>query len=181
MLSIPAVAHASGSGGMLSPDPSTQIAPDPAPSGGEVGFHGTGGKAPPEPISNPTSPRVTPSNPPVGSTGPAQGARTSTAQRATTAKHRTRPRHTAATHRRAHQASRSHHVRVEAARRVPALFASTLALALHVAGPAHLPSDASGESGDALLLGAIALLLFVFGGLMMVRATTQVMRRERPA
>jgi hypothetical protein len=180
VLSIQTVAHASGSGGVPSPDPSTQIAPDAAPSGGALGFHGTGGKAAPKPTSTP-SPRVTQSYPPVGSTAPAQVAPTSTAQRATTAKHRARPRHTAATHPRANQASGAHHVRVEAARRVPALFASSLALALHVSGPAHLPSDPSDESGDVLLLGAIALLLFVFGGLMIVRATSQVMRRERPA
>ena len=122
-----------------------------------------------------------PSKPPVPSAGAAPAEPTSTAQHATSAKHRPRPRHTAATHRRAHQASGAHHLRVKAARRVPSLFAPTLALAVHVPGPAHLPSDASAESGDVLLLGAIALLLFVFGGLMMVRATTQVMRRERPA
>jgi hypothetical protein len=67
---------------------------------------------------------------------------------------------------------------VRAARRVPPIFASSLGLALNV--PVSLAADAPHDSSDVLLFAAIALVLFVFGGLMVVRTTAQVLRRERP-
>lgn len=182
VLGIPSLADARGSGGVPGPDPSTQIAPDPAPSGGEFGFHGTGGQTPPQQGSTPTTPRGTPSTPstsPVSSSGPAQVAPAGTAHRATTAKHRARHHHAAATHRGAHKAARALHVRVAAARRVPGIFAASLDLDL---GAPFSPAEvAAGDSGDALVLAAVALLLFVFAGLMVVRRSAEALQRERPA
>jgi hypothetical protein len=174
VLLLPGAARAGGGGGVPSPDASTQIAPDPAPSGGEFGSHGAGGQAPQRQSSTPTSPRVTPSNPGVSSSTPASGTPTSTVHAAPAAHSKHRHRHQPVHH--ARHAPRAH---VEASRRVPAFFASSLGVAFHVPAPA--PSDAAGESGDVLLFAAIALLLFVFSGLMVVRTTAQAMHRERPA
>jgi hypothetical protein len=181
-LLLPVPAAAAGSGGMPSPDPSTQIAPDPAPSGGEIGSHGAGGQAPQQHTSTPSTPSTGQSTPAsAGSNPTAATAPTSTGRAAATSHRKAHRRHAAATHRRAHHATSGPQVKVEAAQRRPATFATTLDLALHM--PVSAPAAAAATHGldDIFLLASIALLLFVFGGLMVVRSSAEVMRRERPA
>jgi hypothetical protein len=181
-LMLPSAAAAAGSGGIPSPDPSTQIAPDPAPSGGEIGSHGGGGQAPQHAPSTPSTPSVGQSNPaPVRSTTQAAPASTSTGRAAVPAHLKARRRHVAVRHRPAHHATTGPQVKVDAARRHSATFASTLDVALDV--PVSAPAAAvNGHSlDDIFLLASIVLVLFVLGGLMMVRSSAEVMRRERPA
>jgi hypothetical protein len=180
-LLLPAAASA-GSGGLPSPDPSTQIAPDPAPSGGEIGTHGAGGKAPPQPASIPNAPSAGQSNPaPAGSTAPAVTAPTSTGQAAATATRQPHRHHAAAKHRRAHHATSRPQARVETAHRRLARFATTFDLALPM--PVSAPAAAAGPHSldDIFLLASIALVLFALGGFIVVRSSAEVMRWERPA
>jgi hypothetical protein len=181
-LLLPSAAAAAGSGGIPSPDPSTQIAPDPAPSGGEIGSHGGGGQAPQHAPSTRSTPSVGQSNPaPVRSTPPAATAPTSSGSAAVPAGVKTHRRHAAAKHRRAHHATTGPKIRVEAARRHPATFASTLDVALDLPGTAPADAVADHSLDDIFLLASIALVLFVLGGLMVVRSSAEMMRRERPA
>jgi hypothetical protein len=91
-----------------------------------------------------------------------------------------RRHHAAGKHRRQHHATSRPQARVEAAQRRPATFAASLALALRV--PVAAPVAAAGHGfDDIFLLASIALLLFVLGGLMVVRSSARVMRQERPA
>jgi hypothetical protein len=147
-----------GTGGVPGPDPSTQFAPDPAPSARQQ-------------ASTP------PASAPARATAPATVAPTTVVATPQSRSHR---RHTGAKHRRAHRAHPARHIsRPASARPLPALFVSSLDVALHVPVP---PAGASAHSpGDALVLAAIALLLLVFTGLMVVRTSAQVLRRERPA
>ena len=180
-LLLPATAGAAGSGGVPSPDPSTQIAPDPAPSGGEIGTHGGGGKAPPQPASTPNAPSAGQSNPaPAGSTAPAATAPTSTGRVAPATHRKARRHHAAAKRRRAHPASRPG-VKVEAAQRRPATFATTLDVTLPLPVLAPAAAAAGHSIDDIFLLASIVLVLFVLGGLMVVRSSAELMRRERPA
>jgi len=181
-LLLPAAAGAAGSGGLPSPDPSTQIAPDPAPSGGEIGSHGGGGKAPPQPASTPNAPSAGQSNPaPAGSAAPAVTAPTITGQAAAAATRQPHRHHVAAKHRRAHHATSRPQAKVETAHRRLARFATTLHLALPM--PVSAPAAAAGPHSldDIFLLASIAMVLFALGGLIVVRSSAEVMRRERPA
>jgi hypothetical protein len=173
VLAIPGAAHAGRSGGMPSPDPSNQISPDPAPSGGVFGRHGTGGQAPPQQTSTPRT------SPPAGSTAPAAPVPTKGVTSPGSSPSRSHRRHTVATPRRTHSAHPGRHVKKPAsARPLPALFVSSLNLALHA--PISSASASAHAPGDALVLAAIALLLLVFTGLLVVRTSAQVLGRERP-
>jgi hypothetical protein len=171
-LLLPGVAHAAG-GGVPSPDPSTQIAPDPAPSGGEHGTNGAGGQAPQQ--QQPS----THSTPPVNSSAPVTTTpATSTpasAQPQVHRRHRTAPAHKRV-HHRAQPAPRN--ARPVGVRRLSDLFVASVSPALRTPAPAP---DVGSHSEDALMLASIALLLFVFGGLMVMRTSAHVLRGERPA
>jgi hypothetical protein len=173
VLFLPGAAYAGG-GGVPSPDPSTQIAPDPAPSGGELGTHGGGGQTPAQQPAAPSTPSVSPTSPSASQSVPVTTSPASTVHAATTTHHK--PRH----HR--HVVAKHHgapHVKVDPAPRLSTLFASSLTLALHA--PTPVARVEGGGSGDALALAAIALLLLVVTSLMVVRTSAQVLRRERPA
>ena len=163
-LSFPGLAGAdsggvpAGNGGVRGPDPSTQFAPDPAPSARQQ-------------VSTP------PTSAPVHSTAPATVAPTTVVTTPQSQPHR---RHTAAKHRRAHRAHPARQIGKSAtAPRLSALFGSSVDVALRLPAP---PARAAAQGpGDALVLAAVALLLLVFTGLMVVRTSAQVLRRERPA
>jgi hypothetical protein len=72
-------------------------------------------------------------------------------------------------------------VEVEAAQRRPATFATTVDLAWHLPGSAPAAAAAGHGLDDIFLLASIVLVLFVLGGLMMVRSSAEFMRQEGPA
>jgi hypothetical protein len=105
-----------------------------------------------------------------------------TSHRAAATRHQKARRHQAAAkHRRVHHPTHKPQVKVEAAQRVPDTFATTLEVALHLPVSAPAAAAAGHSLDDIFLLASIALVLFVLGGLMVMRSSAEVMRQERPA
>jgi hypothetical protein len=174
VLLLPAGAAVAGQGGIPSPDPSQEFAPDPAPSGGQpVSTGGTAGP-PPQPSHQTPPATSTPvardSHPAAPVTAAPFGAAVRSAPARQPARHR---------HRRAAKPSIAHRPR-PAVHRAPPLtrpFVATLRLAF---APPGGSIEAAGGPGDALGLAALALLLLVLTGLLVVRASAQLLQRERP-
>lgn len=177
-LSLPGMAYA-GTGGTPSPDPSSQIAPDPAPSGGEIGSHGAGGQAPRQQSTAPSSPSVTPS-PSVAPAVPSSPTPAAAARAAASAHRRTHHHPAVSKRHKVHDAQTARLQRADPVRPLSTLFVSSLRPALHAPGLAPAAGAQDGP-GDALVLASLALLLLVVTGLMTVRTSAQVLRRERPA
>ena len=174
-LALPPMAEASG-GGVPSPDPSPQPAPDSAPSGGQAPTAG-GAPGPAAHPASKASARVT-TRPVIGTArASAVPARSVTVQptalggsaaRRGRGKAPSRPRH-------------AHHERqatTHSIRDLAAPFIAKLQPPFHTLGPA---SAAERKPGHALGLAAIALLLLVVTGLVVVRTSAQRLRSERPA
>jgi hypothetical protein len=173
-LLLPATAAVAGQGGIPSPDPSREFAPDPAPSGGQpVSTGGTAGPPPqpsrqtPPAASAPTAPV---SHTPSAATAAPSGAAVRSAPARQPARHR---------HRRAAKPSIAHRSRPAVHRAHPLArpFVATLRLAFT---PPGRSIEAAGGPGDVLGLAALALLLLVLSGLLVVRASAQLLQRERP-
>jgi hypothetical protein len=175
-LFLPATAAVAGQGGIPSPDPSEQFAPDPAPSGGQPATAGGTPAAPPQPSQRHTPPVTsTPPAPQSHPVAPLTRPASDAAVRSAPATHRVRHHH--------HQAAKpstAHRPRtaVHHTRALARPFAATLRLAF---APPSRSIDPAGGPDDALGLAALALLLLVVTGLLVVRTSTQLLRRERPA
>lgn len=174
VLFLPASAAVAGQGGIPSPDPSQEFAPDPAPSGGQPAT--AGGTPGPAPQPSHQTPPVT-SAPPAHHGHPVTPATSAPSGAATRSAPATQPaRHR---HRQAAKPSIAHRPRPAVHRAHPLArpFVATLRLAFT---PPRGSIEAAGGPGDALGLAAVALLLLVLSGLLVVRASAQVLQRERP-
>jgi len=178
-LFLPATAALATQGGIPSPDPSEQFAPDPAPSGGQPAT--AGGKAsPPSQPSQPSQPVTPPAArapaPPVtriaapDTTAPSRA----TASGAPAKQHVRHRHHRAVT---AASAPARPHATSHRAHALTRPFVATLRLAF---APPAKSIEAAGGPPDALALAALALILLVVTGLLVVRASSQLLRRERP-
>jgi hypothetical protein len=174
VLFLPATAAVAGQGGIPSPDPSHEFAPDPAPSGGQPAT--AGGTAGPAPQPSHRAPPAA-STPPARDSqpvAPATAAPSGAAVRSAPARQRVRRHHRRAAKHSPAQLPRptAHHTHALARP-----FVATLRLAF---APAGTSIETAGGPGDALGLAALALLLLVVAGLLVVRASAQLLQRERP-